>query len=594
MQYLLILLLPLLTILNANNFTVTIDKQFDSALFDITQDYDRQITAVGFSKNFKTSNSRTRSYNNPFEYLKGVSNSNGTHMHLIKIDNTATITLNKVFNLAKCSKAISVIKTPANGYFVGGYTEDGFLTIVKLDSQSRILFTRIFGTKNRNIMNSLIKLRDGGVLSIGASKTTRTFTGDIFESGLGLNDTYLTRFSKDGQQIWSKKFGTAYDDEGIDAVEARDGSIIVISKTSYNDKQDMTIMRITQNGNKIWTKHYKSDDIITAHKIIELKDGNFLLSLSQKARLQKEYMRLIKFDIQNNIINDKVLNTTYSSALKDIKEYSNSNIIGVGYIKDNYNTDALVVILNSKLEMLYQRHYGDENFDEFNAVTILHNSQSAVAGIKTDKNSQESNMWITKINEDASMSKKYIPIIEKKHLNIKHLKKIVQSKYNTQKTNSLYAELIDIFKNEIDTKKILIKEDLNIELIDKDLYYGVGVYLLNKKQKIFLNDFYKKLIPFLNLHKSSINTLEINGHTSSEWGDKNFADSYLNNAELSMKRAFEVTKHMFKSQDKPTKIILSEILKGGAYSSSKKSMIDGIENKEKSRKITFLIELELL
>ena len=84
--------------------------------------------------------------------------------------------------------------------------------------------------------------------------------------------------------------------------------------------------------------------------------------------------------------------------------YSNSNLIGVGYVKDSYNTDALVIILNSKLEMLYQEHYGDENLDQFNAVTILHNSQSAVAGIKTDENSQEANMWIVKINSDATMS----------------------------------------------------------------------------------------------------------------------------------------------------------------------------------------------
>jgi len=406
MKYLLTLILPLLTLLNADKFDVTIEKQFNSALFDIAEDYDREITAVGFSNDFKTSKKNSTSYTNSFNYLESTSTSKGTHMHIVKIDNNANITFSKILKLSKCAKAVSIIKTPLNGYFVGGYTQDGLLVILKLNNQAKIIFTKTFGTKNRNTMSKLIKLEDGGVLSVGSSKTTRTGTGNIFESGLGLNDIYITRFSVDGKQLWSKKFGTENDDEGIDAVEARDGSIIVISKTSYDTTQDITITRITQNGNIIWKKHYKTEDILNAHKIIQLRDGNFLLSLSQKARLQKEYMRLIKFDIQKNVINDKVLNTIYSSALKDIKEYSNSNIIGVGYVRDDYNTDALVVILNSKLEMLYQEHYGDSNFDEFNAVTILHNSQAGVAGLKTHKNSQESNMWITKINTDASIVKK--------------------------------------------------------------------------------------------------------------------------------------------------------------------------------------------
>lgn len=575
MKYLLTLLLSLVSILNANNFDVTIYKQFNSALFGITQDYDREITAVGFSKNFQTSSKKTSTYTNPFEYLEGISSTKGIHMHLIKVDNSANITLNKMINISKCSKAISVIKTPSNGYFVGGYTLDGLLVIVKLDAKARILFTKIFGTKNQNTMNSLVKLRDGGVLSVGASKTTRSSSGNIFESGLGLNDIYLTRFSKNGQILWSKKFGGENDDEGIDAIEARDGSIIVLTRTSYNDNQDMKIMRITQNGNKIWEKHYKTKDIVTAHKIIQLRDGSFLLSLSQRARLQKEYMRLIKFDLHKNTINDKVLNTTYSSALKDIKEYSNSNIIGVGYVKDDYNTDGLVVILNSKLEMLYQKHYGDENYDEFNAVTILHNSQSAIAGIKTDIDSQESNMWITKVDINANM-------VDVKYQKPKLLDAISRKK--------IYRQLNNIFENEIITKKIQIKDNLDIEFIGKDLLYNAGTYNLNDKQKKFLTKFSKKLIPLLKHYKNTIKTLEINGHTSSEWGDKKFKERYINNAELSMKRAFQIIKYIFNQQDIKTQTMLSKILKGSGYSYSKKTLTNGVEDKERSRKISFSLK----
>ena len=129
-------------------------------------------------------------------------------------------------------------------------------------------------------MNNLILLSDGGVLAIGSSTTSRSQNDYMFETGLGLNDIYLTRFSKNGQKLWGRKYGTSYDDRGIDAVEAQDGSIIVVSTTEYDNNKNVTLMRITENGKKKWLHHYKKDEVITPHKIIRLRDNNFLLSLS--------------------------------------------------------------------------------------------------------------------------------------------------------------------------------------------------------------------------------------------------------------------------------------------------------------------------
>lgn len=64
--------------------------------------------------------------------------------------------------------------------------------------------------------------------------------------------------------------------------------------------------------------------------------------------------------------------------------------------------------------MLTQEHYGSDARDAFYALSILHNSQIGVAGIHTDKESQESNMWIVKLNSNLSMaqvSKKQLQLL---------------------------------------------------------------------------------------------------------------------------------------------------------------------------------------
>ncbi|EQB40086.1 hypothetical protein M947_03425 [Sulfurimonas hongkongensis] len=567
----LISLLLLLSLIYAksSDFSIIVKKPFNNALFDITQDYDGGISAVGFSKEYKnTNNSQSKTYTNAFDYLASVSDTHGPQMHLIKIDDFANITLSKATKMSSFSEAVALVKTPSNGYFVGGHTMDGSLIILKLDSNGNTIFSKSFGTKNYDRMSKLIKLSDGGVLAVGSSTTTRSIHDKLFETGLGLNDIFLARFSKSGMMLWSKKFGTKHDDSSIDAVEARDGSILVLGTTSYDKQRDVTLMRVSQNGDKIWLKHYKSDTRITPHKIIKLRDGNFLVSLSQKDEMKRDQVRLIKFDLQNNVIIDNTINTAYASGLKDIKEYSDGTIIGVGYVKDTFNTDALVMMCDSNLQMLHQEHFGEENYDMLNAVTILENSQAAAAGIYTYKNEQNSNMWIVKINRDATIAQ------------------------TSKKSMNIYDSLLELFADEIDAKKLRIKEDLTIEFLSHELLFKVGEYKLTEAQKIFLNRVSSRLVDFLYRHKEFIDTLEVNGHTSSEWSNTNFTNRYIKNAELSMQRSFETLSHIFKKQELKKQEWLSDVLKGSGLSYSKRIMHSQGENREYSRRVTFKILLK--
>jgi outer membrane protein OmpA-like peptidoglycan-associated protein len=575
MQKLLIFLLLTSLYANSSDFSIIINKPFNDALFDVTQDYDRDISAVGFSKNYKQTHSASTTYTNAFDYLASISNAHGTQMHLVKIDSkNATIKLNKTTKMAKFSEAVAVVKTPSNGYFVGGYTLDGSLIVLKLDADANIIFTKVFGTKNYDRMNNLVKLSDGGILAVGSSITSRSQTDNMFETGLGLNDIYLTRFSKDGRKLWSKKYGTAYDDRGIDAVEAFDGSILVLSKTSYGNNKDVTLMRITENGDKIWLKHYKSSKITIPYKIIRLRDNNFVVSLTQKEGIKKEQIRLIKFDLQKNVLIDQTIQTTYASALRDIKEYSDGSLMGVGYIRDAFNTDALMMLLDNSLNLLHQDHYGTENFDMFNALTILNNSQAVAVGVHTYENSQESNMWIVKFNKDGSIAKK-----------------MAKTSHLTPKSFDFYNELREIFKDDIASKKIKIYQDLSIEFIAKNLYFRVGEYKLTNTQMSYLKRFSSKLIPFLKKHKEMIKTLEINGHTSSEWGGVDDTKRYLKNESLSMKRSYSTLSYIFKQNSASTKKWLTQILKGSGLSFSKHILNDSTEDREKSRRVSFRIIL---
>ena len=574
MKHTLLLLFFLFTTLNATqtDFSVIINKPFNAALFDVTQDYDRTITAVGFSKEYKNSSASSRSYTNPFEYLANSSGSFDSQMHILKVDKTAKVILSKMATLSKFNRAIAVVKTPSNGYFVGGYTLDGSLLIVKLDANANLIFVKMFGTKNYDRMNNLILMSDGGVLAVGSSITSRESTDNMFNSGLGNNDIFITRFDKNGRKLWSKKYGTMHDDQGIDAVEARDGSIIVIAATSYNKNRDVTFMRLTENGNKIWLKHYQktgnNDNTILPKKIIRLKDGNFVVALTQYNHMRKEHIRLIKFDLYENILIDKEIFTTYPSEINDIKEFSDGTFIAVGYIKDVSNTDGIAMILDANLLLLNKEHYGGENYDVFNGAKILNNSQVAVVGAHTHNESQETNMWIVKLNKDTSMAQV------------------------SSSVESIYQKLLTLYKKEIAAHQIKIKKDLRIEFLDKRLYFDTGVYKLTQTQKIFLKRFGQKLFTFLYVNREFIKTLEVDGYTSSEWGTSDFTTRYLKNEKLSLNRSYEVISSIFRASPKKVQVWITSILKGSGNSYAKTVKYNNIEIKKDSRRVSFKIILK--
>ena len=105
--------LLLLTNLNAqdNDYSLIIDKKFYNQLLDIRQDYDRDITAVGFIKKYNTTKNKS-SYNNAFDYLASVSGANGTQMQLIKANASGKLVLDKSSALSQFSEAIAITKTP--------------------------------------------------------------------------------------------------------------------------------------------------------------------------------------------------------------------------------------------------------------------------------------------------------------------------------------------------------------------------------------------------------------------------------------------------------------------------------------------------
>ncbi|MEA3523278.1 MAG: hypothetical protein U9R50_09900 [Campylobacterota bacterium] len=568
MKPLLLLLFFFTFSLIAKPYSTIISGPFEDILFDITQDYNRDISAVGFSQNYKQDFQAKKTYRSAFDYLEAVGSKKGEQLHLIRLNKDAKISFDFLNKLPRFNRGVSIIKSVGNGYFIGGYTQDGELLLLRLSGMGSIQFQRQFGTKNYDRLNRLVSLRDGGVLAIGSSMTSRSRKDTPYTQGIGLNDIYITRFDKSGNILWSKKYGTRADDRGIDAAEAFDGTLLILASSSEGQTQGITLMRLSEEGDKIWLNRYNTLGVFKAHRLISLRDNHFLTSISYYDKNRIEQTRLVKFDLQKNILQEHNITTSGSNIIRDIKERSNGAIVGVGQHTTRLKTEAMAISLDNNLHPIWERYFDNYERSSFHALSLLHDGKIAIAGEVTKKGEEITDMWVIKLNRDGSTAQ-----------------------INSQKT-SLYDALRHTFANEIKMKKITISKDLSINLIASELNFKVGEYHLSQVQRDFLHQFNAKLIKTLYPYKDQIIALHVNGHTSSEWGKLNQPKRYLNNVKLSSKRAFEVL--AFSYQDHQVHAYqewLSSILSSNAHSYAQRIM-NKKEDKKASRRVNFKIKVK--
>ena len=549
----------------AVDFNIIIEDNFNNALFSVTQDNDEHISAVGFTRVRRASHSE-EVYTNAFDYLHDNNKVTGEQIRMIQINSEAHITKDINFKLHQFNRATSILSTSNNDYYIGGYTLDGQLILSRLQQNGTQVFQTLFGTKNYDRMHQLVQLRDGGVLAVGSSITSRSFNDPMFSGGLGLNDIYLTRFSREGKLLWTKKYGTSDDDNGISAVEANDGSIMVIASTAKGKNKNIILLRISEEGDKIWMKKYKREGVYEAHSIIKLKNNTFLANISMK-KDTKQLSRLVIFDIQKNILRDVELISDEGFILNDIKEHANGDFSAAAQMQKNGTIDAVALHFNSRLEILWQKIFTDDNYNTFNALSILRSGDLVFVGTHPKHQNEVSNMWIVKLDIDGEVV-------------------MLNANYA-----SLYKSLQKEFKHEMLNHGLKISPSLRIHFSSNALKFKQGVFTLTSYQKEFLKNFSPRLMKVLRPYKNIIHSLNVDGHSSKEWNTNSTIDTrYLNNSKLSSKRAHSVHEFVYLHVEENDKKWLRKISQADA-NSYKKQLKEKSLNRD-AREVSFEIELK--
>lgn len=550
----------------SDDYQILIGKNFDDEALDIIEDYDYNISILGYTQDFKTTSKQAQSFNNAFDYLHALKSNNGEQLRLIKLDESAKSVNDISFALSEYNRGTNIIKTVQNGYVLGGYTHSGQMLISRLDVNAKQSSIHKFGTANFDKLHALIKLNDGGSVAIGTSQTSRNTHDDMFVQGLGRSDVYLVKYTQNGEVRWKKKYGSQAKDIGVDGVATDDGGFILLGTSQEGKEFKLVAAKINDTGDTSWIQRFPKEGRQKAYKIIRTSRGNYLISASFENKNGQDNIRLIMIDNEGNLLWEHNYYNNANEVLKDISIDLKGNIIGVGYSQnaEQSDRDALVRYFDFKGKEIWERKFGKERQDAFNAVTLLHDNTFAIAGFSKSFDDKGRQIWVLKLNDDGSLVKK-----------------------KSKAYKGLYEALKDEFK---DNTQIHIYKDLRIT--HDGLVFKQGSSTLTSAHKSVLDDFMPRLLKVLKNYRAQIKNLQLNGYTSTEWNAPK-TQRYLKNARLSNDRAMSILDYSYTlNRVHSYHDWISQILSTDGYSYSNLIYADNKENKIRSRRVEFEIELK--
>jgi len=154
----------------------------------------------------------------------------------------------------------------------------------------------------------------------------------------------------------------------------------------------------------------------------------------------------------------------------------------------------------------------------------------------------------------------------------------------------IYEALAKEFKDDlIKWDAEINKTDLSFNFKSPEVLFAVGKIKLKPKFKEILSDFFPRYLMIINHFRDIVEEIRIEGHTSSRWNSGSSDDeAYFLNMDLSQGRTRSVLSYVYGLDSIASdRAWIKKNIAAVGYSSSKLILIDGKEDAEHSRRVTF-------
>lgn len=238
---------------------------------------------------------------------------------IVKLDNAGAVQWQKTYGGEYADVLRSMEQTVDGGYILGGYSNSprsgdkseekngiGDYWILKINNAGAIEWQKTYGGNGDNQLYVIHQTRDGGFIAGGNSNSTTslTYMGGNVSNG---TDYWLLKMDEKGEIKWSKTYDFGKVDILTSIVENEDHTFLIGGYAQSESDQgtkggsqllkvsgdkdginDYIALKISDTGEEVWKKTVgsKGEDIL--RKLIETRDGGYLLAGTSNSKSSKD------------------------------------------------------------------------------------------------------------------------------------------------------------------------------------------------------------------------------------------------------------------------------------------------------------------
>jgi hypothetical protein len=292
-----------------------------------------------------------------------ASNNEGQHDNwILKLDNSGNILWEKSFGYAGHDHSYSVIETNDGGFFMTGFLDitasEGEGSTVrnnrhgigefwchKLDANGNIEWRNYFGGTNNDRSFDVVQANDGGFVVTGFSESNDF---DVSNSH-GSYDYWVIKINSVGEMVWEKSLGGTEIDQGRSIIKTNDNAYIIAGNSFSTDgdismnfgSSDFLLVKLSDDGNIIWSKNYGGSQFDFATSINSSSDGYLVTGYSQsidndvKGNFGENDFWILKISEEGNLKWQRNFGGSRLDLAYDAFETIDGDIIVVGETESN-------------------------------------------------------------------------------------------------------------------------------------------------------------------------------------------------------------------------------------------------------------------
>lgn len=244
------------------------------------------------------------------QYSKSEASFGSLDYWVIKLDSKRKIEWQRTLGGQYSDMLRSIQQTRDGGFILGGYSnspESGNKTerchgsgdywIVKLDKDGATEWQKTYGGDKDDQLYAICQTKDGNYIAAGNSNSGSTGNKNV--SNQNGTDFWVVKLAEGGGEIWQKTYNVGNVDFLISMVENNDGSLLLggyaQSEIIGNNKKkeneginDYVAIKIASDGRELWTQTVGSGGEDILRKVIEIRDGGYLLAGTSNGKPSKD------------------------------------------------------------------------------------------------------------------------------------------------------------------------------------------------------------------------------------------------------------------------------------------------------------------